>query len=153
MTYSIQYRAVIATPIYGLKMHGRPCLFPVQLLFTLAILIGVLGLQPADKDIDRVAALLLPNKLGVTPKDLRSMPNPKGKGTFVFVPQTRFHGVERLIFWLVLDGKVYPLNGPTRGTVTPTLPPPYDVPETVWKKAGLPAQPTQEALEIVFGKR
>lgn len=54
--------------------------------------------------ISAVAAVLPPNKLGVTAKDLRSISSPKGEGTFVYVPKTRFHGVKRLILWLVLEG-------------------------------------------------
>jgi hypothetical protein len=50
-----------------------------------------------DPAINVVAASLGTNKLGIEASALRSRPNPKGDGTFVYVPQTRFYGVERKV--------------------------------------------------------
>jgi hypothetical protein len=94
---------------------------------------------------------LTPNKLGIRESDLQTMPNPKGAGTFVFSPKTQFFGVERLILWLVLDGKAYALNGTTKG-LTPELPYPRDADGSAWAKTGLAQNDPSEALRIVFGK-
>ena len=99
-----------------------------------------------------VAAALQGNKLGIKASDLRSMQNPKGAGTFVFVPQTRFVGVERLVIWLVVDGKAFALNGATKGTVTPSLPWPREAPKELWVTTGLDPYAPADALRIVFGK-
>lgn len=104
-----------------------------------------------DPAIDVVAASLGPNKLAVEASALKSRPNPKGEGTFVYVPQTRFHGVERMVIWLVIDNQAYPLNGATKGSVTPSLPWPREAPESVWAKTGLSPYSPGEANEIVFG--
>jgi hypothetical protein len=98
-----------------------------------------------------VAAALGTNKLGIKAADLRTLTNPKGEGTFVYSPQTRFNGVERYILWLVIDGRAFPLNGATKGTVTPTLPWPREAPKTLWSRTGLDPFAAQEALHIVFG--
>ena len=54
------------------------------------------------------------NHYGIEADDLRSMKNPKGKGSFVYVEKTHFHGFQRNIIWMVIDGKAYPLNGSTK---------------------------------------
>jgi hypothetical protein len=82
---------------------------------------------------------------------LRSRPNPKGDGTFVYVPKTRFYGVERKVVWLVIDNQAYPLNGATRGTVTPRLAWPREAPAAVWQRTGLDPYWAAEANGIVFG--
>lgn len=102
--------------------------------------------------ITTVARALSENKLGIRVADLRSMKNPKGAETFVYVPQTRFHGVERLVLWLVIDGRAFPLNGTTKGTVTPSLPWPREAPKELWEKTGLDTYSPADALRIVFGK-
>ena len=73
-------------------------------------------------EIRVVAQHLAGNKLGIKAEDLRSVPNPRGQGTFVYSPHTRFDGVERNVIWLVLDEQAFPLNGATKGSVTPSLP-------------------------------
>ncbi len=64
-------------------------------------------------------------------RSLRTKPNPRGQGTFVYHPTTRFVGVERHLLWLVLDGKAYALNGASKD-ITPTLPWPREAEDTVW---------------------
>lgn len=109
--------------------------------------------QAASSDaIGVVSGALAGNKLGITAADLRSMPNPKGAGTFVYSPQTQFYGVERLILWLVVGDKAFALNGATKGTVTPSLPWAREAPKELWQKTGLDANSPAEALRIVFGK-
>lgn len=84
-------------------------------------------------------------------EDLRSMPNPKGRGTFVYCPRTDFGGVERLVIWLVLEGQAYPLNGATKGSVTPSISWPREATEAQWSTTGLDPYSASEAIRIVFG--
>src|SRR5688572_6066929 len=65
-----------------------------------------------------VSAAIESNKLNVTPNDLKTKKNPKGDGVFIYVPQTKYFGVERYLIWVVLDSKAYALNSPTK-MVTP----------------------------------
>ena len=127
-------------------------------LILLAVLLGCGDVQQQpivhggnDPAISVVATQLGSNKLGVNTSDLRSLPNPKGEGTFVYVPKTRFHGVERNVIWLVIEGRAYPLNGATKGSVTPGLPWPREAPEQIWARTGLVASSPTEAIKIVFG--
>jgi hypothetical protein len=90
------------------------------------------------------------NKLGVSTSDLESKVNPKGAGTFVYVAQTRFRDVERNLVWLVLDGRAYALNGPSK-MLTPGLPWPREGDESAWKATGLNQFSATEAMAIVFG--
>lgn len=107
-----------------------------------------------DRDaVASVAGALNGNKLGVQAQDLLTKPNPKGAGTFVYHPQTRFFGVERYVVWLFLDGVPYPLNGATKGTVTPSLPWPREAPAGLWSTTGLDPYSATEAIAIVFGAR
>jgi hypothetical protein len=122
--------------------------FPLLMLFLSANCVGW-GKDPA---IEVVAQTLGENKLGVTASHLHSLANPAGDGTFVYVPETRFHGVERYIIWLVLDGQAYPLNGATKGTVTPTLPWPREASEAHWARTGLDPYTATGAIKIVFGE-
>lgn len=62
-----------------------------------------------------------PNNLGIGGREFRVKRNPVGSGSFVYDPRTRFSGVERLLVWWVPEeGKVYPLNSPSK-MVTPQL--------------------------------
>lgn len=101
-------------------------------------------------DIRIVAQHLAGNKLGIKAEDLRSRPNPRGQGTFVYCPQTRFNGVERNVIWLVLGDQAFSLNGATKGSVTPSLPWPREAPEEQWGATGLDPYSPSEALAIVF---
>ena len=100
--------------------------------------------------IEIVAEYLGPNELGIEKRDLVSMDNPKGDGTFVYVKQTRFSGVERFIIWLVLDETAYALTGAAESVI-----PPLDMPRlaglTAWAPTGLGQFEATVAMEIVFG--
>lgn len=110
----------------------------------------LIGCGSSDPSVQVVASALGNNKLGVSPSDLRTKTNPKGKGTFVYVEETRLSGVERKLIWLVLDGKGFPLNGATKD-VTPSLPWPREADQELWQATGLdPFMPT-EAVQIIFG--
>ena len=109
------------------------------------------GVSAQSPEIRVVADHLDGNQLGIRTEDLRSLPNPRGEGTFVYSPQTRFAGVERRIIWIVLEDRAIPLNGATKGSVTPDLPWPREVPEPLWSRTGLSPYSATEALEIVFG--
>ena len=124
--------------------------FPAVAL--LLVVTAAIGHVASADAIATVAPTLPGNKLGIKASDLKSMTNPKGAGTFVYVPQTRFQGVERLLIWLVVDGKAFALNGATKGTVTPSLPWPREAPKELWQKTGLDPYSPAEALRIVFGK-
>ena len=97
-----------------------------------------------------VAAVLPPNPLNVSADDLRALDNPKGAGVFVYVPQTRFDGVERYIVWMVVSWRLYPLNGATKN-LTPDQPWPREAPAAVWSKTNLnPHTAAQTAIELLF---
>ena len=81
---------------------------------------------------------------------LSEMPNPKGEGTFVYVPQTRYLGVERYVIWLVIENRAFALNGATK-TITPSLPWPREAPDDLWQRTGLEKFSATEAIQIVFG--
>lgn len=99
-----------------------------------------------------VSAAIESNKLNVTPNDLQAKKNPKGDGVFVYVPQTRYSGVERYVIWMTIDSKAYALNSPSK-MVTPSLPWPRDADEATWNKTGINKyNGAAEAIEIVFGK-
>ena len=126
----------------------------------LATTLGVLAIacsgsqSASDNAIDPVAvgtvARALTGTLGVVASDLHTKPNQVGDGTFVYVPETRFSGVERYLLWMVLDGKAYPINGESKN-VTPSLSWPRDAPDDVWSKTRLSPSSATHAIEIVFG--
>lgn len=124
----------------------------------LVVVLGAPGCDSGSNDsptstaeIRVVAQHLAGNKLGIKAEDLRSLPNPRGQGTFVYCPTTRFSGVERKVIWLVLADQAFPLNGATKGSVTPSLPWPREVPEEQWSVTGLDPYSPSDALAIVFG--
>ena len=83
-----------------------------------------------------------PNKLRVGGLEFRVKRNPVGEGCFVYDPRTRFHGVERLLVWLVpAGGTAYALNSPAK-MVTPELPWP--------REAGVDAPYTSDVVDYVF---
>ncbi len=104
---------------------------------------------PQSEAIKEVAALLPKNELGILPSDLKAKDNPKGEGVFVYAEPTHYIGVERQILWLMIDDKVYPLNGATKD-ITPALDFPRDADETVWSKTGLDKYNAEEAIGLVF---
>lgn len=87
--------------------------------------------------------------LNIEKDDLSFMENPIGEGTFVYVPQTDFYGVERLFLWMVIDNEAYAINGATKD-LTPNLGFPRDANEEIWKKTGLNKYDASEAVGIVF---
>ncbi|MCI0366127.1 MAG: hypothetical protein L0Y44_12095 [Phycisphaerales bacterium] len=100
--------------------------------------------------IDLVAGAMVSTELEIEAADLRAKENPVGAGTFVFVEQTEFGGIERYVIWLVLDAKAYALTGPAKMT-TPTLPLPTDASESVWAPAGINQLHAEEdSAKIVF---
>lgn len=83
-----------------------------------------------------------PNKLKVGGREFRVKRNPVGKGSFVYDPRTRFSGVERfLVWWVPEEGKVYPLNSPSK-MVTSELPWP--------REDGIDAPSTAAVIDYVF---
>ena len=109
--------------------------------------------KATETAIGIVSARLGSNNYGIKASDLRSMKNPKGEGSFVYVDKTRHYGTQRNIIWMVIDGKAYPLNGSTQGIITPTLPWPREAPNSSWEKTGLNKYMATEAIEIVWGKQ
>jgi hypothetical protein len=111
--------------------------------------------QPSAEEanaVKLVAAAIESNKLNVTSNDLKAKKNPKGASVFVYVPQTRYSGVERYVIWLVVDSKAYALNSPSK-MVTPSLPWSRDADDATWNKTGINKyKAASEAIEIVFGK-
>ncbi len=101
--------------------------------------------------IDLVAGSITSNELNLDSAKLLTKDNPKGEGTFVYYPDTRFSGVERFVIWLVLDGKGYALNSPSK-TAAPDLKWAREADEGVWEKTGLDKYQAAEAIEIVFTK-
>ena len=105
--------------------------------------------QTKQSPIGLILASLGDNKLQIRAADLRSVPNPKGQGVFVYVPKTRFRGDERYILWMVIDGKAYAMNGATKN-VTPHLVWPREAPAATWRKTALDKYTVTEAINIVF---
>ena len=110
-----------------------------------------LGINPSESNhIGVVSRYLGMNQLGIEASHLSEMPNPKGEGTFVYVPQTRYSGVERYVIWLVIENRVFALNGVTK-IITPSLPWPREAPDDLWQRTGLEKFSATEAIQIVFG--
>lgn len=83
-----------------------------------------------------------PNNLGIGGREFRVKRNPVGSGSFVYDPRTRLSGVERLLVWWVPEeGKVYPLNSPSK-MVTPELRWP--------REDGVDAPSTAAVVDYVF---
>jgi hypothetical protein len=101
----------------------------------------------------RVANALNPaNRPGIGLEDLRSKPNPNGHGVFVFVEKPyRVRGVNQRFIWVVLKGKAYALNAPSK-ELTPPLPWSREAPQTEWLATNLNPYSAIDAMKIVFGK-
>jgi len=67
-----------------------------------------------------IQALDLQNNLGVSGREFKTKPNPKGKGIFVYDPRTNFNGAKRNLIWIVIDDEAYPLVGASKN-LTPSL--------------------------------
>ena len=110
-----------------------------------------LGINPSESNhIGVVSRELGMNQLDIEASHLSEMPNPKGEGTFVYVPQTRYSGVERYVIWLVIENRAFALNGVTK-IITPSLPWPREAPDDLWQRTGLEKFSATEAIQIVFG--
>lgn len=96
-----------------------------------------------------VAPQIGANKLGITREILMAMENPKGDGAFVYVPQTLFYGIERHIFWIVVDGKCYVLNGSTKN-ITPNVPWAREAPEAVWARTNLNIYNATDTSKLIW---
>ena len=106
--------------------------------------------QPSESNhIGVVSRDLGMNQLGIEASHLSKMPNPKGEGTFVYVPQTRYSGVERYVIWLVIENRAFALNGATKNII-PSLPWPREAPDDLWQRTGLEKSQATEAIRIVF---
>ncbi len=99
-----------------------------------------------------IAKMIAGNRLAITGDDLKTLSNPNGAGHFVYVPQTRFYGVERLFIWFVNGGHVVKLNGATH-TLTPNVPYPRSADYDIWQGTGFkPADVTTIGLGLAFGR-
>ena len=102
--------------------------------------------------IQLVGRLIKTTAFGITIGDLKQKPNPRGKGTFVFVPQTRFWGMERFFIWFVNGRHASKLSGATN-KLTPNLPFPRHADYEIWKDSGLKSsEATSFGLKVVFGR-
>lgn len=108
-------------------------------------------LDPKESAVSIVEKSLGANKLGVVGADLDEMRNPNGEGVFVYATKTKYGYVERQILWIVIDGEAYPLNGTTKGMITPQLKWPREANAAVWRRTGLDAFNPGPAIRIVFG--
>lgn len=97
-----------------------------------------------------IQALDLPNNLGVSGREFKTKPNPKGKGIFVYDPRTKFNGAKRNLIWIVIDDEAYPLVGASKN-LTPSLKWPREADPKVWKTTKLDPYMATEAIKIVFG--
>lgn len=82
-------------------------------------------------------------------EEFEAKPNPMGEGTFVYRPVSRYDDTAQHHIWLVLDGRAYPLNGPSKNA-TPGLPWPREVDQETWSRTGLDPHTPREAINIVF---
>jgi hypothetical protein len=100
--------------------------------------------------LDMVGAVLTPNPLGLTVKDLVARKNPNGEGTFVYAPRVMGAPAERRVVWMVLDGRVYAINHAAT-VLTPSFATPATVDDVLWARTGLNRlNAEQEAVRIVF---
>jgi hypothetical protein len=110
--------------------------------------------QKRDEAIDLVANAINPaNKSNVVAESLRSKPNPNGRGVFVYIevpPKTL--KIKQRFVWLVMNGKGYALNSPSK-EVTPTLLWPRQATDDEWIVTGLnQGNAAIEGMKLVFGQ-
>jgi len=142
------------------RQLGKP---PARWVLALPVLLGLAGTAcssivtrdaPAEKAARAVVARALnpANRPGITAENLVSMPNPNGHGVFVFVQKPyRVRGVNQRFVWMVLNGKAYALNGPTK-EVAPPLPWSREAPQGDWIRTNLNRYTAVDAMKIVFGR-
>ena len=135
-------------PRLELRNPSRPLHGMSFVLFVLSAW-GCAGETRTDPAVEVVAPHLAGNRRDIEVSSLQTMPNPKGEGTLVYVPEENAQA--RSVVWLVIDAEAYALNGRTKGTITPTLPWPREAPPGVWDRTGLNPYTATEALEIIRG--
>lgn len=91
----------------------------------------------AEQAIERIVRELpADNRFGVTRAELRVITNPSGGGHFVYAPETRYGGVERVFIWFVYRERPFKLNGATHN-LTPDVPFPNVVTGEFWEGSGV----------------
>ncbi len=123
---------------------------------TSAPVAAVVKTAPASPNVDETdatnlvgSAIVADNKLGIASVDLIAKSNPKGAGTFVYVQQTRFSGVERDLIWMVIEGKAYALNSPSK-MVTPDLSWPREAEDETWAQTKIDKfSGADEAIKLI----
>lgn len=114
--------------------------------------ISIPGPENSQDPLDLIAPHLTDNQFEVSRDNLRRMDNPNGEGQFVYVPETRFNGTERLFIWYVNRGHAAKINGAT-GSLTPGLPFPREAQYEIWRDSGLTHDSvTQVGLDTVFSR-
>lgn len=130
-------------------------------LFLVGLVLDIAGYDseraPArdhDSAIDLVAAAIVPAHerppaFGlVFSRDLEAIDNPLGAGVVVFHPEKRHGGVESPLIWVVVDGRAYATNSPSK-QVTPSLAWPREA-GAAWDETGLdPHSPASELVNFV----
>jgi len=136
---------------------------PTRWALALLVQLGLAGtacssivtpVTPAEKAARAVVAKALnpANRPGITAEKLVSMPNPNGHGVFVYVKDPfRVRGVKQRFIWMVLDGKAYALNGPTK-EVAPPVPWSREAPQGDWIRTNLSRYSSVDAMKIVFDR-
>ena len=109
--------------------------------------------EPAPESPFTLVGRYLPgNSIGIGQSHLRSIPNPRGAGAFVFVPEIRVAGYSRKYIWFVRANQVVALNGAAKG-LTPATPFPLDTGFQLWEGTGLTKMGvTQFGLELAYGR-
>ena len=142
-------RKIAATEVHSLKI-ATILAFAAGAIVVCTMLSACGSEQPSESNhIGVVSRYLGMNQLDIEASHLSEMPNPKGEGTFVYVPQTRYSGVERYVIWLVIENRAFALNGVTK-IITPSLPWPREAPDDLWQRTGLEKSQATEAIRIVF---
>jgi hypothetical protein len=148
----------LATIEYASNLRGKGQKTSFSLAgFTRAFasLVPGTGTQAVSKRTDPIFVLkplLAGNRFSVGVRDLRVKQNPYGSGAFVYAPETRYFGVERLFVWFVKNDTALKLNGAT-DNLTPSLPFPRDAALDFWEGTGLSeATATSRGLDVAFGR-
>lgn len=106
----------------------------------------------AQDPLDLIAPHLTGNQFEISRDDLRQKDNPNGEGYFVYVPETRFNGTERLFIWFANRGHVTKINGAT-DNLTPELPFPREAQYDIWNGSGLTHDTlTEVGLDTAFSR-
>lgn len=88
-------------------------------------------------------------KFRISASDLKVTDNPWGQGEFVFgAIQSPEYGIRKPLLWVVVDGTVVPMNGPSYHT-TPNLRWPRELPEFLWSQTGLNVTSTTKIFDYL----